>query len=118
MRAAALALAGVLVATIAACKSQVTSDQELCARAAAMFERCEELDLGSGSDAALTRELMIDRWRGLCRAVRTGRIDHLMQNTRELYQAMDEGTRAGLRVQAECTARAATCAEYAACEAD
>jgi hypothetical protein len=115
MRAATLALAGTIVA-LAACKSRVTSDQELCAKAAAMFEKCEELDLGSGSDAALTRELMIDRWRGLCRAVHTGKADHLMPNTRELYQAMDEGTRAGLRVQAECTARATTCVEYAACD--
>jgi hypothetical protein len=115
MRAAALALSLAVVAVVA-CKSRVTSDQELCAKAAAMFEKCEELDLGSGSDAALTRELMIDRWRGLCRAVHTGRTDHLMQNTRELFQAMDEGTRAGLRLQAECTAKAATCVEYAACD--
>ena len=28
---------------------------------------------------------------------------------------MDEGTKAGLKVQAECTAKATTCAEYAAC---
>lgn len=109
------ALAASLVLAIS-CKAGTTEDQELCAKAAAMFERCEDLDMGSGSDAALTRELMIDRWRGLCRAVFTGTTEQLMPNTRELYQQMDEGTRAGLRVQAECTAKATTCAEYATCD--
>ena len=60
-----------------------------------MFERCEELDQGSGSDAALTHELMIDRWRGLCRAVFTGKTEQLMPNARELYNAMDEARRPG-----------------------
>jgi hypothetical protein len=80
-----------------------------------MFEKCETFD-SSGSDAALTKDLMIDRWRGLCRAVLTGKTEQLMPNTRELYQSMDEGTKAGLRLQAECTAKAATCDDYAKCE--
>ena len=80
-----------------------------------MFEKCETFD-GSGSDAALTKDLMIDRWRGLCRAVLTGKTEQLMANTRELYQSMDEGTKAGLRLQAECTAKATTCDEYAKCD--
>jgi hypothetical protein len=104
-----------VVLLVAACKSPTTKEQELCAKAAAMFEQCESFD-GSGSDAALSKELMIDRWRGLCRAVYTGKTEQLMPNTRELFAAMDEATKAGLRVQAECTAKAKTCADYAACE--
>ena len=107
------ALLVVLLAT--ACKSPTTKEQELCAKAAAMFEKCESFD-GSGSDAALTKELMLDRWRGLCRAVYTGKTEQLMQNTRELFQSMDEETKAGLRVQAECASKAATCADYAKCD--
>jgi hypothetical protein len=38
-----------------------------------------------------------------------------MPNALELYNAMDDGTKAGLRQQAECTAKATSCAEYAAC---
>jgi hypothetical protein len=105
------------VALLAACKpGGVTKEQELCAKAAAMFDKCEQLDLGSGSDAALSRELTIDRWRGLCRAVFTGQTDQLMPNARELYHAMDDGTKAGLRVQAECAAKATSCVEYAKCD--
>src|SRR5512139_2166445 len=93
----------VLVALLAAsCKpGGVTKEQELCAKAAAKFDECEQLDLGSGSDAKLSRELTIDRWRGLCRAAFTGKTDQLMPNARELFQSMDEPTKAGLRVQAE-----------------
>ena len=98
----------------AACTTKTTKAQDLCARASAMFEKCEQFD-GSGSDAALTKEMMIDRWRGLCRAVLTGQTAQLMANSRELYQSMDEGTKAGLRLQAECTAKAATCDDYAKC---
>lgn len=98
-----------------ACTTKVTKEQALCARAAAMFEKCETFD-GSGSDAALTKDLMLDRWRGLCRAVLTGKTEQLMPNTRELYQSMDEGTKAGLRLQAECTAKTTTCDDYAKCE--
>lgn len=105
----------VLIALLAsACQSKTTKEQELCAKASAMFEKCETFE-GSGSDAALSKELMIDRWRGLCRAVLTGETAQLMANTRELYQSMDEGTKAGLKLQAECSAKAADCAEYAKC---
>ena len=105
------------VALLASCKpGGVTKEQELCAKAAAKFDACEKLDLGSGSDAALSRELTIDRWRGLCRAVFTGKTDQLMPNARELFQSMDEPTKAGLRVQAECAAKATTCAEYSKCD--
>lgn len=97
------------------CKQSVSKEQELCAKASAMFEKCETFE-GSGSDAAITKELMIDRWRGLCRAVLTGKTEQLMSSSRELYQSMDEGTKAGLRLQAECTSKAATCADYAKCE--
>jgi hypothetical protein len=105
-----------LVALLVACKGGgVTKQQEICARAAAMFEKCEELSM-EGSDARMQNELALDRWRGLCRAVLTGETKQLLPNALELYNAMDEGTKAGLRVQAECTAKATTCAEYAACE--
>jgi len=100
----------------AGCKQGTTRHQELCARAASMFDKCEQLDLGSGSDAPLTKELMLDRWRGLCRAAFTGETAQLMKNSKELWDAMDEGTRAGLRVQAECQAKAATCADYMKCD--
>ncbi len=103
------------VVVVAACKGGgVSKEQEVCARAAAMFERCEEL-AGEGSDAKLQNELTVDRWRGLCRAVLTGETQQLLPNALDLYNAMDEGTKAGLRVQAECTAKATTCAQYAAC---
>ncbi len=106
-----------LLAVVSACKpGGVTKEQELCAKAAAKFDECEQLDLGSGSDAKLSRELTIDRWRGLCRAVFTGKTDQLMPNARELYHSMDDATKAGLRVQAECAAKATSCVEYAKCD--
>ncbi|HUS28168.1 MAG TPA: hypothetical protein VMZ53_06650 [Kofleriaceae bacterium] len=112
----ALLLFGVGIA-LGACKpGGVTKEQELCAKAAAMFDKCEELDLGSGSGAALSRELTLDRWRGLCRAVLTGETAQLMPNARELYQAMDDETKAGLKVQAECQAKAKDCADYKKCD--
>jgi hypothetical protein len=104
-----------LVVAVVACKGGgVSKEQEVCARASAMFEKCEELD-AEGSDAKLQNSLTVDRWRGLCRAVLTGETKQLLPNALELYNAMDEATKAGLRVQAECTAKATTCAEYAAC---
>lgn len=104
----------ILAALVACNGGGVSKEQEVCAKAAAMFEKCEELG-SDGSDAKLQNSLTIDRWRGLCRAVLTGETKQLMPNALELYNAMDEGTKAGLRQQAECTAKAATCAEYAAC---
>jgi hypothetical protein len=107
---------GIALVVLLGCTASTTKEQELCSKAAAMFERCEDLDQGSGSDAALTRELMIDRWRGLCRAVLTGKTAQLMKNSLELYNAMDEATKAGLRLTAECTAKATTCDEYKKCD--
>ena len=105
----------VIIALVACKGGGVSKEQETCAKAAAMFEKCE--DLGSeGSDAKLQNSLTVDRWRGLCRAVLTGETKQLMPNALELYQSMDEATKAGLKVQAECTAKATTCAEYAACD--
>ena len=103
-----------LALLLVGCKSGVSQQQETCAKAAAMFERCEDLS-GEGSDAKLQASLVVDRWRGLCRAVLTGATKQLLPNALELYHAMDEGTKAGLRQQAECTAKTTTCAEYAAC---
>src|SRR5688572_2140602 len=104
----------VLVALVACKSGGVSKEHEVCAKAAAMFERCEELD-GEGSGAKQQKELVIDRWRGLCRAVLTGETKQLLPNALELYRGMDDGTKAGLRVQAECTAKTTTCSEYAAC---
>ena len=77
-----------------------------------MFDKCEDF----GSAAPLERELMVDRWRGLCRAVFTGETQQLMPNTLELFQALDEPSRAGLKIQAECTSKTATCLAYHACD--
>jgi hypothetical protein len=104
----------VAVALVACKGGGVTKEQELCARAAAMFEKCETL-MTEGSDAKLENELMVDRWRGLCRAVLTGETKQLMPNSLDQYNSLDEGMKAGLRIQAECTAKATTCAEYARC---
>jgi hypothetical protein len=104
----------ILVVMLVACKGGVSAEQELCAKAAAMFEKCEELS-GEGSDAKKQNELTVDRWRGLCRAVLTGETKQMLPDVLERYNAMDEGTKAGLRQQAECTAKTTTCSEYAAC---
>ena len=48
-----------VLAALAACKpGGVTQAQETCARAAAMFERCEDF----GSDTPLERDLAIDQY--------------------------------------------------------
>ena len=102
----------VLMAALAACKPGGVSDaQEVCATASTMFDKCEDF----GSAAPLERELMVDRSRGLCRAVFTGETKQLMPNALELYQALDEGSRAGLKIQAQCTSKATTCLAYHAC---
>ena len=115
MRHAALI---VIAIALVGCQSKTTKDQELCAKAAAMFERCEDLGVpanATGSDK-LARELVIDRWRGLCRAVFTGETKQLLPNALELFQQMDEETKAALRKQAECAAKTDTCTAYAGCE--
>ena len=103
-----------LIILLVACQSSVSKEQETCARAAAMFERCEEL-VTEGSDAKKQNELIVDRWRGLCRAVLTGETKQMLPEVLQSYSVMDEGTKAGLRVAAECTAKATNCVEYAAC---
>jgi len=103
-----------LVFALLGCQAKVKQEQELCAKAARMFDRCEQFP-ADGSDAKLQRELVVDRWRGLCRAVLTGETKQLMPDALSLYATMDDAVKAGLRVQAECTAKTTTCAEYAAC---
>jgi hypothetical protein len=92
------------------CTPKVGGDQELCGRAAAMFEKCETLDGNK-----LQKSLTVDRWRGLCRAVLSGDTKQLMPNTLELYAAMDDETKRDLQVQARCQAAAETCAAYQTC---
>lgn len=82
-----------------------------------MFERCEDLGPpGAMGSAKLERELVIDRWRGLCRAVFTGETTQLLPNAAELYKSMGEDVKAALRTQAECAAKATSCTAYAGCE--
>jgi hypothetical protein len=103
----------VVIVGLAACKpGGVSSAQETCAKASAMFEKCEDF----GSAAPLERELMVDRWRGMCRAVYTGETKQLMPNTLEVYQALDEASLAGLKATAECTSKTTSCIGYHACD--
>ena len=105
----------VLVAiALIGCQSRVKQETELCAKAARMFDRCEQFP-ADGSDAKLQRELVVDRWRGLCRAVFTGETKQLMPDALALYAEMTDEVKAGLRQQAECTARTTTCDAYATC---
>jgi len=97
---------------LAGCNPGTSKDKQLCAKAAAMFAQCETVVGATKVD----RELVIDRWRGLCRAVITGETDQLLPDGLALYYSMDEGTRLGVKLQAECTARATNCTEYAACD--
>jgi hypothetical protein len=100
---------------LAACTGKTSIEQDLCAKASAMFARCETFDT-SGSGAAQTKELMVDRWRGLCRAVFTGETKQMMNNARDLYLQMDEPTKESLKIHAGCMANATTCDAYARCE--
>ena len=109
MRFAAFAL------LLGACTSKTSVEQDLCAKASAMFARCETFETG-GSGAAQTKELMVDRWRGLCRAVFTGETKQMMENVKELYLQMDEPTKESLRIHAGCMAAATACDAYARCE--
>jgi len=103
----------VAIALAGACKpGGVTTAQETCAKAALMFEKCEDF----GSAAPLEHDLMVDRWRGLCRAAFTGETRQLMPNALQVFQALSDEERAGLREQATCTAKAASCDTYRACE--
>jgi hypothetical protein len=97
---------------VVACKpgGQKDADQ-LCAKATAMYAKCEQQEGMHPQEW----ELVLDRWRGLCRAVITGETKQLLPDALQVYQEMDQGTRAGLRLQAECTAKATTCLAYHAC---
>jgi hypothetical protein len=98
---------------LAACKpGGVGRAGELCARAAAMYEKCESRD----EMTAQQWELGIDRWRGLCRAALTGETRQLLPDAAAFWASMSEEARDGLREQAQCAAKATTCAEYAACD--
>ena len=102
-----------IVLLLAACKpGGVGESQEMCAQAAAMYDRCET-DEGSSK---LDRELELDRWRSLCRAVVTGNTDQMLPDALQLYAAMDEETKAGLKLVAECQAKATTCPAYTQCQ--
>ena len=59
---------------VAGCKPGMTAADELCARAAAIYDRCESHD----GTTAQQWELTIDRWRGLCRAALTGQTKQLL----------------------------------------
>src|SRR6185369_16191920 len=75
-----------LLVLAAACKpGGVSGAQETCAKAGAMFEKCEDF----GSATPLQHDLMVDRWRGLCRAVFTGETKQLMPNALEVWQSLD-----------------------------
>ena len=97
---------------VVACKPGGQKDSgQLCAKATAMYAKCEAQEGMHPQEW----ELILDRWRGLCRAVITGETKQLLPDALQMYQEMDEGTRAGLKVQAECTAKATTCIAYHPC---
>jgi hypothetical protein len=103
----------IVLALLAGCKpGGVSGAQETCAAAGAMFEKCEDF----GSATPLQHDLMVDRWRGLCRAVFTGETKQLMPNTLAVFQALDESEREGLKLEAACSAKAKSCDAYQACQ--
>ena len=97
---------------VVSCNPGTSKDKQLCAKAAAMFEQCETIV----GPTKVDRMLVVDRWRGLCRAVFTGETDQLLPDGLALFSSMDEATKLGLQRQAECSARATNCTEYAACD--
>ena len=97
---------------VVACKPAGVKDaDQLCAKATAMYAKCEQQEGAHPQEW----ELILDRWRGLGRAVMTGETKQLLPDALQMYQEMDQGTRAGLKVQAECTAKATTCIAYHTC---
>ena len=100
----------VMLLALVACTPKVSNDTELCAKAAAMYERCEKLQ-----GTKVERSLTVDRWRGLCRAVMSGESKHLMPDELALFESMDDSTRTDLRNEAQCEAQATDCTAYAAC---
>ena len=101
-----------LVLLIACKPAGVKNMDKLCARAAGMYAQCETHEGLQPQEWDLT----LDRWRSLCRAVMTGETKQLLPDALQIYTEMPEEVRAGLRVQAECTAQTTTCGEYRACE--
>jgi hypothetical protein len=98
---------------VLACKpAGVKTTDQLCAKATAIYAKCEQQQGMHPQEW----ELVLDRWRGLCRAVITGETKQLLPDALQMYTEMSDEVRAGLRVQAECTSRATTCDEYRACE--
>lgn len=113
--ALALALAPALGLAPSACKpGGVSEAQRLCARAAAMYDQCEARD----GMRAQRWELVIDRWRGLCRAAFTGETDQLLPAGLAIWDGMSDEVKAGLREQAACAASSASCPQYATCDKD
>ena len=95
------------------CKPGGTKTADVwCAKATTMYAKCE----GQQDMTAQEWELVLDRWRGLCRAVMTGETKQLLPDGLQIYTDMSEPMREGLRVQAECMARSKDCVEYRACE--
>lgn len=90
----------------------VKNTDQLCAKATAMYAKCESHE-GLHPQAW---ELTLDRWRGLCRAVITGETKQLLPDGLQMYSEMSAEIRAGLAQQAECTAQTTTCEQYRACE--
>ena len=108
---ACLALAA--CAALAACKpGGVGKADQLCARAAAMYDRCESRD----GMTPQQWELVIDRWRGLCRAALTGETRQLLPDGAAIWRDMPDEVKVELREQAVCAAEATACPQYAACE--
>ncbi|HET9482660.1 MAG TPA: hypothetical protein VFO79_01780 [Xanthomonadales bacterium] len=98
---------------LVACKpGGVKNTDQLCAKATAMYAQCEQKEGMHPQEW----ELVIDRWRGLCRAVITGETKQLLPDGLQMYNEMPEEIRAALRAQAECTAQTTTCEQYRACE--
>jgi hypothetical protein len=109
---APLALALGLCAPAACKPGGVSETDRLCARAAAMYAQCES----QGDLSAQQWELVLDRWRGLCRAAFTGETRQLLPDGAAIWREMTDDVKAGLREQAACTAGATSCAQYAACD--
>jgi hypothetical protein len=105
-----LGLAGL---ALAGCQpGGVGASDKLCAQAAEMYARCESRD----ELTAQQWELVIDRWRGLCRAALTGETRQLLPDGAAIWAEMTDDVKDALREQARCAAKATTCEQYAACD--
>ena len=105
-------LLGAMITWVACRPGNISEAQETCALASAMFARCEDF----GSAAPIDRDLIVDRWRGVCRAVLTGETAQMASNVVAIYQLLSDSERGQLRHTAECTAKETTCDAYRACE--